>query len=124
VSFLAKVLIVDDSSFMRTMIKNIVVQRNCEIIEASNADESVQKYKDEKPDLVFMDIIMEGKTGLEALKEIREYDENAVVVMCTSIGGQEHIIKEAVEYGASDFMTKPFKQQEIFNVLDKYTDCK
>lgn len=120
---MTKVLIVDDSSFMRTMIKNIVTQKSCEVIEASNADESVEKYKSEKPDVVFMDIIMEGKTGLDALKEIREHDENAIVIMCTSIGGQEHVIKEAVDYGASDFMTKPFKQQEIFNVLEKYGNC-
>jgi two-component system, chemotaxis family, chemotaxis protein CheY len=117
---LTKVLVVDDSSFMRTMIKNIVKQKNAEVIEASSADEAVEKYKAEKPDLVFMDIIMEGKTGLDALKEIRESDENAIVIMCTSIGGQEHVIKEAVDYGAADFMTKPFKQQEIFNVLEKY----
>lgn len=117
---MTKVLVVDDSSFMRTMIKNIVQQKNCEVIEASNADEAVEKYKQDKPEIVFMDIIMEGKTGLDALKSIKEFDQNAVVVMCTSIGGQEHVIKEAVDYGATDFMTKPFKQQEIFNVLEKY----
>lgn len=117
---MTKVLVVDDSSFMRTMIKNIVKQKNCDVIEASNADEAVQRYKQEHPNIVFMDIIMEGKTGLDALKEIKEFDANAVVVMCTSIGGQEHVIKEAVDYGAADFMTKPFKQQEIFNVIDKY----
>lgn len=105
---------------MRTLIKNIVKERNCEVIEASNADEAIELYKAEKPDITFMDIIMEGKTGLDALKEIRAFDGNAIVVMCTSIGGQEHVIKEAVDYGAADFMTKPFKQQEIFNVIDKY----
>ena len=117
---MTKIMVVDDSSFMRTMIKNIVTQKGCEVVEASNADEAIDKYKVEKPDLVFMDIIMEGKTGLDALKSIRDIDPEAVVVMCTSIGGQEHVIKEAVEYGAADFMTKPFKQQEIFDVIDKY----
>ena len=117
---MTKVLVVDDSSFMRTMIKNIVKQKNCEVVEASNADEAVEKYKIDNPNIVFMDIIMEGKTGLDALKEIKEFDNNAIVVMCTSIGGQEHVIKEAVDYGAADFMTKPFKQQEIFNVIEKY----
>lgn len=117
---MTKVLVVDDSSFMRTMIKNIVKQKNAEVVEASNADESIENYKQEKPDIVFMDIIMEGKTGLDALKAIKEHDPDAIVVMCTSIGGQEHVIKEAVDYGAADFMTKPFKQQEIFNVIDKY----
>ncbi|MFP4424691.1 MAG: response regulator [Candidatus Woesearchaeota archaeon] len=117
---MTKVLVVDDSSFMRTMIKNIVKQKSAEVIEASNADEAIEKYKQERPGIVFMDIIMEGKTGLDALKAIKEFDPNAVVVMCTSIGGQEHVIKEAVDYGAADFMTKPFKQQEIFSVLEKY----
>lgn len=116
-----KILIVDDSPMIRVIIKGIVSKVGCTAIDASNADESVQKYKAERPDVVFMDIIMGGKSGVEALKEILEYDSNAIVVMCSSISGQDSIIEETVRLGAAGFITKPFSQKQILDVIEKYS---
>jgi two-component system, chemotaxis family, chemotaxis protein CheY len=114
-----RILIVDDSAFMRNIIKNALTGMDVlETYEASNADESIIKYKEKKPDLVFMDIVMPGRTGLEALKEIKSIDSNAKIVMCTSVG-QDKIIEEAVNSGAYDFITKPFKPEEIKSVVTK-----
>ena len=117
-----KILVVDDSAFMRTMIINIIKDGNHEIIQAVNGNDAVQKYVQNKPDLVFMDIIMPEKDGVQALSEIKQKDSNARVVMCTSVGGQEKIVNEAIEAGASDVITKPFRAEEITKVINNFND--
>jgi two-component system, chemotaxis family, chemotaxis protein CheY len=112
-------MIVDDSAFMRSIIKNALTGLEIsEIFEAANADESINTYREKHPDLIFMDIVMPGKSCLDALKEIRAMDSNACIVMCTSVG-QDKIVEEAVNSGAYDFITKPFKPEEIKTTVAK-----
>lgn len=113
-----KILIVDDSAFMRTMIKNVLKDGNHEIFEAGNFDEAVKAYKENKPLLIFLDVIMPGKNGVETLREIKNIDKEVHVVMCTSIGGQQKIIDESVSAGADDFIIKPFKAEDILKVVN------
>ena len=102
-------LVVDDSAFMRDMIKNILKDTDVEeVYEAADGEEAVEKYKMTRPDIVFMDIMMPKMNGIDALKKIIADDPSAKVIMCTSIG-QEKIISDAIEAGAKDFITKPFK---------------
>jgi two-component system chemotaxis response regulator CheY len=102
---------------MRNMIKNILKDGSHEISEASNYDEAIKAYQEKKPDMVFLDIVMPGKSGVETLKDIKQFDQNAKVVMCTSIGGQQKIIDDAVAAGASDFVIKPFKPEDILKAV-------
>ena len=114
-----KILIVDDSFMMRTMIKNIMSNAGYEVIgEASNGIEAINKYKDIHPDLVTMDITMPELNGIEALKGIREIDKNAKVVMCTAMG-QKPMVLDAVKNGAKDFVVKPFSAKDIVRTVDK-----
>ena len=116
---MVNVLIVDDSAFMRNVLKKNIVENGAEVVgEAQDGDDAIAKYTELKPDLVFMDIMMPNKTGLEALKEIKAADSDAKIVMCTSVG-QESVINEAVETGVLDFIMKPFKPEDIKNVLGK-----
>jgi len=112
-----KILIVDDSAFMRSMIMNILKDANHEIIQATNGTEAVQVFSENKPDLIFMDIVMPDKDGVQALKEIKAIDPAAKVIMCTSVGGQEKIVNDAIQAGASDIITKPFRPEEITKVI-------
>lgn len=115
-----KIIIADDSAFMRSIIKNILIQNGInEITEAVDGQDAVNKYGEIKPDIVFMDIMMPNKNGLEALKEIKGANPNANIIMCTSVG-QENVVQEAVEGGATDFVTKPFKPEDIKEVLSKF----
>lgn len=115
------VVIVDDSAFMRNMLKNLIAQAGAEVVgEAGDGNEAISQYNALKPKLVFMDIMMPNKNGLEALKEIIKIDGNAKIVMCTSVG-QEKVVAEAVEAGASDFIVKPFKPEDIKTVVGKYS---
>lgn len=114
-----KILIADDSAFMRGIIKKILNENGVtDVIEAVDGQDAVNKYKEISPDAVFLDIMMPNKTGIEALKEIIAINSNAKVVMCTSVG-QEKIVQEAVEGGATDFVTKPFKPEDIKEAISK-----
>jgi two-component system chemotaxis response regulator CheY len=115
------IMVVDDSAFMRNMMKNLITQVGGEIVaEAADGNEAIQKFSEIKPQLTFMDIMMPNKNGLEALKDIIKLDSNAKIVMCTSVG-QEKVIAEAVESGASDFIVKPFKPEDIKGIIEKYS---
>jgi two-component system chemotaxis response regulator CheY len=88
------------------------------IYEAADGEEAVEKYKANKPDVVFMDIVMPKITGIDALTAIKEFDPNAKVVMASSVGTQNHL-KAAIKAGASDFLQKPISNEQVHNILEK-----
>jgi two-component system chemotaxis response regulator CheY len=115
----ARVLIVDDALFMRTMLRNILVESGFEIVgEAGTGGEAVEKYSALGPDLTTMDIVMPDMNGIEALKRILAVDPRARVVMCSALG-QESLIIDALEAGARDFIVKPFKPAKVVEVAQK-----
>jgi two-component system chemotaxis response regulator CheY len=114
-----RVLVVDDAIFMRNMIKDIFASGGFEIVgEAANGLEAVEKWKELKPDITTMDIVMPFKSGIEATREIVKHEPRAVVVMCSALG-QESLVMEAIEAGASDFIVKPFKSEDVLSVVRK-----
>jgi two-component system chemotaxis response regulator CheY len=114
-----RVLIVDDAVFMRDMIKDIFSSGDFEIVgEAVHGVEAVDKYRELKPDLVTMDIVMPFKSGIEATKEILAHDDKATIIMCSALG-QESLVMEAIEAGAADFIVKPFKADDVLAVVAK-----
>lgn len=116
-----RVLIVDDALFMRNMLRDIFARAGCDIVgEAANGQEAVDKYRELRPDLVTMDIVMPLKSGIEALQEICQADPAACVVMCSALG-QESLVIEAVRGGARDFIVKPFKEQRVLEVVRRVT---
>ena len=116
---MAKVLIADDSTFMRKILKNILTKSgHTEQLEAENGEEAVAAYKKDKPALVLLDIIMEKKDGIETLKEIKAADKNSKIIMVSAVG-QEQMVKEAMELGASDFIVKPFNSKKVEETIKK-----
>ena len=114
-----RVLVVDDAIFMRNMIKDIFTSGGLDVVgEASNGLEAVEKYKELKPDLTTMDIVMPFKSGIEATREIIKENAQALVVMCSALG-QESLVMEAIEAGASDFIVKPFRSDDVLAVVKK-----
>lgn len=114
-----KVLIVDDALFMRNMLKEIFVKAGHEVVgEAANGVEAVERYRELRPDLVTMDIVMPLKSGIEALQEITGQDPEARVVMCSALG-QESLVVEAVQSGAKDFIVKPFQEKRVLEVVSR-----
>lgn len=114
-----KVLIVDDAAFMRLAIKTILNKNgDIEFEEAANGIEAIKKYNEIMPDVVTMDITMPDMTGLEALKIIKQLDPKAKIVMVSAMG-QESMVKEAIMNGASTFIVKPFKEEQVMNTINK-----
>lgn len=117
-----KVMIVDDAMFMRNMIGDIFqgkkfADEEYEVVaEAENGVEAVEKYKEFRPDIVTMDIVMPEMTGIEALKEIIKIDESANVIMCSALG-QDSLVMEALDSGAKDFIVKPFQPEKVLDVV-------
>lgn len=115
----ARVLIVDDALFMRTMLRNILVESGFEIVgEAATGTEAVEKFRRLSPDLTTMDVVMPECNGIEALRQIMALDPGARVVMCSALG-QESLIVEALDAGARDFIVKPFKPAKVVEVAQK-----
>lgn len=116
---MAKILIVDDASFMRSTLKYLLEYEKHEVVaEAVDGKEAVKLYQKLKPDLVTMDILMKGMDGLEALKTIREIDKEARIIMVTSIGLEEKQ-EETRKLGAIGYIRKPFKREEIVAELNR-----
>ena len=119
---MAKILIVDDSRTSRKMLRNILESNGHDIIdEAVNGQEGVQKFQALKPDVVTLDITMPVVDGVEALKMIKALDPESKVVMVTAAGQKNKMI-ECIKAGANEFLTKPFEQQEIVDVINKMSN--
>jgi two-component system chemotaxis response regulator CheY len=115
-----KILVVDDASFMRTVLKDIIKGNGLatEIIEAADGVEGVKAYQTQKPDLVTMDVNMPKADGIQALRAIMKIDPAAKVVMVTSVE-QKQIVQDAMKLGARDYIVKPFDRSNVGLVLNK-----
>ncbi|CEH30093.1 chemotaxis protein CheY [Aneurinibacillus migulanus] len=114
-----RILIVDDASFMRMMIKGFLTKHGYTVAdEAANGAEAVEKYKQVSPDLVTMDITMPEMDGIEAVKAIRQMDPNAKIIMCSAMG-QQNMVVQAIQAGARDFIVKPFQEDRVIEAIKK-----
>ena len=114
-----RVLVVDDLEFMRDVIRDILEEAGIEVAgEAGDGKSGIRSYAAIRPDVVLMDITMPIMDGLRALKMLRSIDPRAIVVMCSSLGQQEYIIR-AVQLGARDFIVKPFKPERVVSAVQK-----
>ncbi len=115
----ARILLVDDAQFMRMMLKNILTGAGYEICgEGENGVQAIEKYKELKPDLVVMDMIMPEMGGIDAVRELVKIDPNARVLMCSAMG-QQALVVEAIQVGAKDFVVKPFQPAGVLEAVAK-----
>ncbi|MEE8168454.1 MAG: response regulator [Candidatus Hydrothermarchaeales archaeon] len=116
---MANILIVDDSAFMRNMVKDILVQEGHTIVgEAADGDDAIAKYKELRPEIVTMDVVMPGTDGIDAVRGIIESDPNAKIIMCSALGQREMVV-DALEAGAKDYIVKPFQPLMVKEVVKK-----
>ncbi|MBY8990642.1 MAG: response regulator [Candidatus Lokiarchaeota archaeon] len=115
-----RVMIVDDAAFTRNMLKAIISKiESIEVVgEAANGVEAISLYKKLNPDLVTMDLVMPEKGGIEATEEILKINPGALIVVVSALG-QEALVLEAAKKGAKDFIQKPFKSEQILEVMDR-----
>lgn len=112
-------LVCDDAIFMRTMISDILSQAGFEIVgEAESGVQAVQQYRNLRPDLVTMDIVMPDMGGIDAVREICKEDPSARILMCSAMG-QQALVVEAIQAGAKDFVVKPFQPSRVLEAVQR-----
>ncbi len=114
-----KILICDDSILARKQLKDII--RKCgydNFLEAANGEQAISVYKESKPDLVFLDIVMPEKDGVQAVHEIRQFDPDAYIIIVSSVGTKSQL-KAAIMEGAHDFIQKPYSSSSIERIVKK-----
>ena len=113
----SKILVVDDSFYMRTMLKNMLLDAGYNVIgEAANGQSALEFVKESSPDLVTLDVILPDNTGLAVLKGIRQEKPDIKVIMVSAVG-QEVIINEAMELGATAYIVKPFSEEKVLDTV-------
>lgn len=117
---MSKILIADDASFMRLMISQILARQGLtNVIEAENGLQAVEQFKSNKPDLTLLDITMPELDGLAALAEILRINPLAKVVICSAVAN-DNIVREALKEGAVGFVAKPFRPDELLDIVLKH----
>jgi two-component system chemotaxis response regulator CheY len=113
-----RVLVVDDTVCIRSQIRDILVSAGYEVEEVANGAEAVERFRELRPDLVTMDIVLPRKSGIDATREILRVDPGARVVICSGLG-QEALVMEAVAAGATDYLVKPLHPTDVLRVVRK-----
>ncbi len=115
---MAKILIVDDAAFMRMRCTKLLSDNGFEVAEAADGAEAIEKYRENRPDGVLLDITMPNMDGLSTLKELMKMDPGARVAMVTAMG-QQSMVMEALKTGAKDFVVKPFDADRVLAAVKK-----
>ena len=118
-----KVMIVDDSMFMRQVLRDILPD-TCDVVEADSGPTAVKQFQAERPDLVLLDIIMPGEeqAGIAVLKALMEIDPNVQVVMISALG-QDVIMEQCKKLGAKGYITKPFDDKKVREAVERCLGC-
>jgi len=116
------ILVVDDAAVMRAAIKGVLTGRcrvpSSSVHEASDGRQAVMRYKDVRPGLVFMDVTMPGMGGIEATKEILNFDPDAKIIMCTASSHKTNVVSSLVS-GAIDYIVKPPDPERIVQAFEE-----
>jgi two-component system chemotaxis response regulator CheY len=114
---MAKILIVDDSAMSRRILRGMLESGGHQIVEADDGMVALETFFLEKPDVVFLDLIMKGMFGIEVLKKLKEMDPAARVIIATADIQNSTVAMTRAE-GAVGFVTKPFVAQQLLAAVD------
>lgn len=115
---MARILIVDDIAVYRQKLKSIFENEGHEVVgQAANGLQAVMKYKELQPDLVTMDLLMDGVDGFDGIGRIRANDPEAKILVVSSVREKEKVMM-ALEKGAYAYIIKPFEHSKVASVLE------
>ena len=114
-----RVLVVDDSAIMRKELREILLQLGHEVVgEAADGYEAVKRYKELRPDLVTLDIVLPRLDGIGTLRLLKTVDPKARVVMVSSMTSKKKVL-ECVKLGAEQYIVKPYDMKKVKEVLEE-----
>ncbi len=116
---MAKILIVDDSVYMRSLIRSALEEHNHEIVgEADNGATAIEMALEKQPDLITLDNILPDMMGLEILKILKEEELGAKVIMISAVG-QQTVVNKGLQLGAMEYIRKPFTAEDLIAAVNK-----
>lgn len=115
-----RVLIIDDSLFMQRMLTDIFEDQSWIVYVASNSASGIKLYKKYNPDLVTIDITLPDEDGIKTTKKIKKINDKAKIICCSAIINQKPFLKNMIDAGIIDIVSKPFKKQDIINIINKH----
>lgn len=116
---MSKILLVDNSKFAKMILRNLLNKYGYkEVYECDSGEQAINIFEEINPELVILDIVMDGMDGLETLKKLRDKFSNSKIVMCSAYGQRSSIV-EAIQSGASDFIVKPFTESRVIEVVNR-----
>jgi two-component system chemotaxis response regulator CheY len=119
-----RILVVDDSFYMRTMLKNMLSDAGYIIVgEAGDGETAIKMASETNPDLVTLDLILPDNTGLDVLKALRKANANLNVIIVSAVG-QEAIVNEAIQNGANAYIVKPFAEEKVLEIVSGVLESK
>ncbi|MGV3489512.1 MAG: response regulator [Tuberibacillus sp.] len=116
-----KILIVDDQFGIRILLNEIFQKAGYRTFQAANGAQALAIVKDERPELVILDMKIPGMDGLEILKRIKKDDEETKVIIMTAYGELD-MIQEAMDVGAVTYFSKPFDIDELMQTVKSHLD--
>ncbi len=111
-----RALVVDDTAIMRVIVSRILREAQYDVVEASNGAEAIQSFFRDKPDIVLMDLNMDGIDGTAAIRGILQINPNARIVVCSATS-DAHIVLNILRLGAKGYVTKPFTPEKLLNAI-------
>ena len=107
----AEILIIDDESQIRKLLEITLESHDFKVTQASNAKEGIIKAANHPPDLILLDLVLPDNIGQEVLKQLREWYQKPIIIL--SVQSDEENIVTALDNGANDYLTKPFRTGEL-----------
>jgi DNA-binding NtrC family response regulator len=107
-----KILLVDDEPSFRKEIRKFLEAKGYAVVEAHSGEEALEVYREEKPNVVLLDMVMPGMSGLVTLRELKALDPEASVIMVTVVR-EEELANQAITEGAFDYITKPVNREYL-----------
>lgn len=109
----------DDAKFMRNLLIKVLMEGGYEVVgEAETGAEAIERYKELRPDVVTMDIVMPDMSGIDAIRGILAVDPKAKIIVVSAMG-QQALVNEAIAAGAKDFVVKPFHPSAVLEVVSR-----
>jgi two-component system chemotaxis response regulator CheY len=112
------ILIVDDTRLARATLRLMLEERGYRVVEAASTQEAIRAYRDQRPDAVTMDILMEGLNGIVAIQALRSIDKQAKIIVCSGTSDQS-FVAGAAALGVEAYLNKPIDSKRLVAAIEK-----
>lgn len=111
-------LVVDDTPLARSTLRQMLEEHGFDVVEAGSTEDAIRKYTEHWPDIVTMDILMDGHNGIVAIQALQRLDPEVKIVVCSATSDRSFVAGSAA-LGVRAYLTKPIDRERLFAAIDK-----